>query len=315
MDKDQQHLYIKLKFAVSYLTTGWRRQVLTILFIFVTLFIIAQIIIANWDLFTSDDWQLQPLWIAPALVLFLIDLFISLWAWHLLVRRFTNFNNFRADVRIVLRANLARRIPGSVWYVANRAVLYQDEGVSKTDISLLSGLELALFLISGLLTTLLTLPFWKFPNRSLENLQSYWWFIFFLPIGFILIHPRVLDILWSKFSKMSPPGKITLQDTFTWLLVFIIIWAFGGGVLFSVINIFYQIPFSQLIFIIGIWSLANTISLAGFVTFSFLGLREVSLVFLLTLLVPSPIALITAIIIRLIWLSGELITSLISFRL
>jgi uncharacterized membrane protein YbhN (UPF0104 family) len=50
-------------------------------------------------------------------------------------------------------------------------------------------------------------------------------------------------------------------------------------------------------------------------TISGIGLREISLVLLLTPITPAPVALVIAILIRLIWFSGEMASALASFRL
>lgn len=85
--------------------------------------------------------------------------------------------------------------------------------------------------------------------------------------------------------------------------------------LFSVINLFYPLSVTSLIIVIGIWALAGSVSLVGALTISGIGLREVSLILLLTQLVPAPVNLVTAIAIRLLWLTGELLSSLISLKL
>jgi hypothetical protein len=308
-------LYQRLKSYAAYLTTGWRRTALTALLVLFTFAVIAQIFISNRDLLASHEWELRPEWLAYSLIFFLLDLLLSLWVWHLLVSRLANYSNLRQSSRIVLRSNLARRVPGAVWYIANRAVLYQEVGVSKTAVSLLSALELAFFIISGILTTLLTLPFWILPGDILSEISAAWWLLLLLPAGAFLVHPRILGKIWQKLSKQGMAQRLNWWDTSIWLGLYILIWVLGGFVLFCVLNLFQPITINHLIMIIGVWTLANTISLAGLITFSVFGLREVSLIVLLSPIVPTPVALIIAVTIRLIWLTGELLASLLSFKL
>ncbi len=302
-----------------YLTSGWRRPALTTLFVLLSLAVIARVIWGNWDLLSGYNWQLRPVYLLYALIFFGLDFFLALWAWHLLVARLANYHNLRQSIKIYLYANLARRIPGSVWYIASRALLYQAEGVSKTSTSLLSGLELAFFILSGVAATLLTLPFWQPALRSQSQIslleQEPLLGVLLIPLALLLVHPRVLGWLWRKVSPEQDILALSWRDTILWLGVYILTWVLGGGVLFSIINLFYPLPLNHFIMIVGIWSLAGVVSLAGFITISIFGLREISLALLLTLVMPGPVALVIAVTIRLIWLSGELITSLLSLRL
>lgn len=299
----------------GWLTSGWRRQALTGFFILFSLFVIFRLLSSNWELLANYPWQIRPDWLLYALVAFLVDFFLVIWIWHLLVARLARYHNLYRTVKIYLHANLSRRIPGMVWYIASRAVLYQDVGVSKTQISLLSGLELAFFMISGFVTTLLTLPFWSGIDEILSPTSQFWLFFVMAPVSVALVHPRVLQKVWQFTSRSTPAQALRWRDTAVWLGLYILTWLVGGLVLFSVINFFQPAPVSELMMIIGIWALSGTISLAGFFTISFVGLREVTLTVLLTPIIPMPVTLIIAITIRLMWLAGELITSIISLKL
>ncbi len=298
-----------------YLITGWRRQLLSVFFILFTVFLIVRVIYGNWELLANYAWEIRPEWLLYGIIAFFVDFFLVIWIWHLLVARLANYNNLHRTVKIYLQANLSRRIPGMVWYIASRALLYQGAGVSKTQISLLSGLELAFFMISGFVTTLLTLPFWSGLDEVLTPSTQFWASLFMVFLGVLLVHPRILQKLWQKTSRSLPEQELRWGDTAVWLTLYILTWIVGGLVLFSVINFFQPLPTVHLITVIGMWSLSGTISLAGFFTISFVGLREVTLIVLLTQLLPMPVTLIVAITVRLMWLTGELLASLFSFKL
>lgn len=305
----------ELKKLVRYLTTGWRRQLLVAIFVLLTVVVIFNLIWFNRDLFRSYMTQIRPIWLLYAVIFFLIDFSLALWAWHLLVKKLANFDNLRLNIKICLQSNLARRIPGTVWYIASRAVLYQEVGVAKSTTSLLSGLELAFFMVSGVVMTLLTLPFWVWSSIDLNQTSQIGFVFLLLPLGILLVHPQVLQKIWQKLLRQPLSQSLQWSDTIRWLGVYLLTWLTGGLVLFSIVNMLHPLSLTYVPMMLGIWSLSNTISLIGFVTFSFFGLREISLAFLLTQLLPAPITLLIAIIVRLIWLSGELITSLLSFRL
>lgn len=304
-----------LNHIADQLSSGRRSKVLSGALLLLSIAVIAQILISKWSLLTSYRWQIQPVWLLFATLFFIIDLLLASWAWHLLVARLGNYNNLRHNVKICWYANLARRVPSPVWYIASRAFLYEKVGVSKVTTSLLSTIELAFFLISGLVTTLLTLPFWVISDE-LANAISRSWFLFIIfPFSMLLVHPRVLEKVLQKLSRQVPAQRLRWQDTAIWLVLYVFIWIVGALVLFSVINLFHPLSLTRLVIVIGIWALAGSVSLVGALTISGIGLREVSLILLLTQLVPAPVNLVTAIAIRLLWLTGELLSSLISLKL
>ncbi len=297
------------------LFSGWRGKLLSAIFLLISIIVIARIIWQNWDTLTTFQWQLRPIWLLSIIFFFSIDLIVATWAWHLLVVRLANYNNFRRSAKICWSANLARRIPTPVWYIAGRAVLYEQVGVSKITISLLSTLELLLFFLSSLATTMLTLPFWAIPGNVLGESQQIWLLSLFLPLSLLLVHPRILETIWRRLRSEISLQPLQWRDTITWMSNYVITRILGAFILFSVINLLYPVPFSKIIVVIGIWSLAGAISLAGALTISVVGLREISLTLLLTILVPMPVALIVAILIRLVWLGGETLSALISIKL
>jgi hypothetical protein len=301
--------------AAQYLFTGRRQRVVTAVFLLLTAVVISSLIAGNWELLRDYEWQIRPSWLLYALMFILVDMFLGAVVWHSLCVRFIKHPHFLTNIKIWWYANLARRIPGTVWFIASRAILYETVGVAKLPVSLLSGLEMVLIFVSGIVTTLLTLPFWILPEEVTQNIDLIW----FLPITVILcviiVHPRVLEKIWRIFSRQGPTERLYWRDTTTWLLLYIIVWIVGGLALFCLINFFQPLPSTTVIAAIGMWALASTISLAGTLTITGLGLREVTLTLLLTQIVPLPVALVIVIVSRVMWLLGELITAAISLKL
>ena len=296
-------------------TTGWTGKFVGIFLFLLSLGIITSIIVYNWEIIQAYQWQIRPVWLLGVLVFFLLDLLVATWVWHLLVARLANYSNFRRSAKICWRANLARRIPTPVWYIAGRAVMYEQEGVSKTTTSLLSGLELIFFFISGLITTLLILPFWIIPDEMRLQTNQFGLLILLLSATIFFVHPKLLEKLWAHLRPDTPLQELMWRDTIVWLAYYVTTWILGAFVLFSVMNLLQPVSLSHIIPIIGIWSLAGTLSLAGALTISIIGIRELSLTLLLATIVPAPIALIIAILIRIVWMLGEMLSVLLSLRL
>lgn len=293
----------------------WAKRAISFFFLLLTAVVIAGILHNNREMITNFEWQLRPIWLLYITLFFAIDLMVATWVWHLLVSKLANYHNFRQSAKICWWSNLARRIPTPIWYITGRAVLYEKVGVSKTTTTLLSTLELIFFFLSGIVTTLLTLPFWAIPPQATSTIPPTIIFLLLLPLSIFFVHPRLLQKIWHWLQPNIPLTPLSWQDTITWFTYYILAWFFGALVLFSVINLIMPLAITNLITIIGIWSLAGTISLAGSLTISLIGVREISLTLLLTTLVPAPIALLAALLIRLVWLIGETIGALISYKL
>lgn len=301
--------------AIGYMTTGWRRIALTVFMVLFSLAIIARIVIGNWDVLINQEWTFAPIWLAYGLLFFLIDLAVSLFGWHLLVTQLTGFSSLRLNTKFCLQSNLARRLPGTVWYVASRAALYQDAGVSKRKVSMVSALELVLFIVSGLLVTVVTLPWWIRDLGTIGRSNQFWWLLLVVPAILVLMHPGVLQRIWRRIGQSDPTIDVKWVNVAIWIGVYIATWVFGGLLLYCIIRVFHELPLNSIIVLTGIWSLAGAISLIGFIFFTNVGLRELSLVLLLSLVIPFPTAVVVALVTRLLWLVGELLASLFSFAL
>lgn len=301
--------------ASEYLFSGWRGRTLTLAFLLLSLAVVVMVIITNWKTITTYEWQIRPVWIGYGLIFLAIDLFLGALAWHLLVIRFTDHKSLRYNVKFWSYANLARRIPGTIWYISSRAVLYERRGIRKTTTIVLSGLEMALILVSGIVMFIIILPFWALPDHIMDGLMDLWFLFILLPPCLLLVHPRVLDRLWRKISPQTNIPELRWSDTIGWLFLYLVIWGVGSLTLFSAVNLVYPLPIQQLSSIIGMWALASTISLAGALTFTSFGVREISLTLLLAQLIPAPIALIVAITVRIFWLAGEWVGGVLSLLL
>ena len=90
-------------------------------------------------------------------------------------------------------------------------------------------------------------------------------------------------------------------------------WIFGGLMLFELMTSLSLAKPSEMPFIIGAWTIAGTAGLLTFFLPSAFGATELALAFLLSQLLPFPVAGVIAIIMRLLTLFFELIISMISY--
>lgn len=306
----------------DFVVRGWRYlrrdqryvKLLTAVMAVITVLVIGQISYANWDTLLSLDWQFAPVWLLPTAVVIGLKLLLGGFGWHLLVYKTTGLNAPRYNLKVWWAANMARRIPGGIWYIASRAAMYDDYAVNKRTISAASVLELVVILTSGAITVIITSPFWVITREKI--LQSYdWALLLLIPLGFILIHPKFLAWIWRKLNNDTPMPALRWREMMALLAYYGLIWLLAGPMVYGIINLVYPLTAVYIPSLIGMWAVANIIATVSAFTIGGLGVRELSLAVLLSFIMPSPVAIVISLLIRIFWLLGEMITGLISFLL
>jgi hypothetical protein len=244
----------------------------------------------NWTALAAFQWKINYLQMALSFIIYTFDLTLAVLGWSLIVSKLAGFSNFRKNLKIYCYSNIASRLPGTVWYIVGRAYLYEQQGIAKSVISIGSLLEMVLIILSGILTYFLFLPFLS-PVSALRNPLP---LIAVLLLGLLLTHPVTLRAILKRFARTKAPYGLRYQDTLVWLGIYVIVWTVGGLVLYSAINVFYPLPLTQLPGVIGAWTLSGVAASLVFLIPSGLGIRELTLSFLLSYYIPAPLAIVVA---------------------
>jgi hypothetical protein len=244
----------------------------------------------NWTALASFQWKINYLQVALSFIFYTFDLTLAVVGWSLIVNKLAGFLNFRKNLKIYCYSNIASRLPGTVWFIIGRAYLYEQQGIAKSVISIGSLLEMVLIILSGILTYFLFLPFLS-PISALRNSLP---LIALIPLGLLLTHPAILRAILKRFTRAKAPYDLHYQDTLAWLGIYIVVWIVGGVVLYSAVNAFYPLSLAQLPGIIGAWTLSGVAASLVFFSPSGLGIRELTLSFLLSYYIPAPLAIVVA---------------------
>ncbi len=264
----------------------------------------------NWSTLAGLKPHVNYLQLALTFVFYTADLTIAVVGWSLIVHRLTGFSDVRKNLKIYCYSNIARRLPGMVWYIIGRAYLYEQQGIAKTVTSVSSVLEMVVIIISGVITYLLALPLVAtgvFSNPLV--------LLAVLVIGLSLTHPRVIERVLARLTKDRPSGTLRYRDTLTWLGIYVVVWLVGGLVLYSGVNVFYPLPPAQLPEVVGAWSLSGVAASLVFLSPSGLGIRELTLSFLLSQYIPAPVAIMVAVGMRLALTAYEVFWAIVTLRL
>lgn len=247
------------------------------------------------------QWRLDPLLIGGAFLAYFCGLTLATMIWANLMQQLGSTLPYATHISYFCLSHLAKRLPGTLWYIAGRTYLYSQVGESLRLVAFGSSLELLLTFVSGCLTTIL------FAGYALaEKTPLGWWgWLALAGGGFLLLHPKLLHYLLRRFKIVDAP-HLQYGRLLWWVLLYSLIWIIGGLVLYCICNLVTTVTIAHLPYFIGSWSLVGTLSFFVFFLPSNLGFTEVGLSLLLATVLPSSLAVIVAVINRIFLLFCEI---------
>jgi hypothetical protein len=253
------------------------------------------------DTLLNYHWQFHIDALVISFFLYLVDLILVVWVWAMIMRSLGSRAGFWQHFRNIALTNVAKRLPGTIWYVLWRGEQYQPEGTPPKITVLASGMEISVSIIGGVLTcTLFAAPILiKFPTGITALAVM-------LILCLLFLHPKTIKIVLKLLSAEN--HNFHYWSILGWIGIYIVIWSVGGLILFSITNIIYPIiRIDYISYIIGSWSLVGILSFVVYFLPSNLGFNEIGISLLLSSIIPSSIAVIIAILSRALVLFYEIV--------
>lgn len=228
-----------------------------------------------------------------ALGWYMADLAIYVIAWASILSKLEGQIGFLDHVRIFCLSNAVKRLPGTLWYIGGRVVLYRKAGVAARSVLVASGVEAVLIWLSGMLVAI---PIFI---TSRLNLLGLWAGVgVALLILLTALNPRTLRWIVAHTTREKAFTPVGLRDVCLWLTLYVIGWLAGGLLLFSVIGMFQPLSLGRLPAVVGIWALSGVLSMLTMALPSSLGVMEITLTTLLSTIVPRGLAVLVALSVR-----------------
>ena len=201
-----------------------------------------------------------------ALIVYTADLILAVFGWIMIIGPLSGYWRPLDHTRIYLLTAVTRRLPGTFWYILGRVVMYERLGVSRGVTALAGGLEFAATIMAGLVVALAA-----WPLILAGSAFSPLWLLSPLIVGALLLTPPAIRAILRRLAPAHAAG-VRYRHLLGWVLIYMLVWAVGGVLLFVLTNAVYPLPLSALPGIIGIWALAGvaTYSLFSF-AFALLG--------------------------------------------
>lgn len=208
--------------------------------------------------------------------------------------------SYTTAARIWFASQLARYAPGNVWHMLGRAYLSREAGAGAQAVGMSMVLELLQTITAALLVAALSLVFW--PTRELLSL----WTLMLVPLLLCYCWPPLLQrpLAWvaGRFRQSGDAIPLRRRDLFALLPGYCATWLVYGCGFFLLTIAIYPLPLAALPQLSGIFAIAWVVGFMSFITPSGLGVREGVLSYLLSALMPTPTALLLALLAR-VWLT------------
>jgi len=244
--------------------------------------------------------------------IFLAGLAIAAWIWGDIMRALGSGVPMRRHIHIYATTYLARLLPGTVWYVVGRGMLYQEEGESARLASVASGAEMLLTMMAGALVaatsglflltqgarTLLTGESAAVNEGTL--LSALIAVTAFALLCGAVLHPAFQQWLLRRLRLADTP-PLEARAAVKWLLLFAINWLVGAAILYMNARLLLGSDASLSIpYIVFVWSLVGTLSTFVFFLPTNFGLSEIGISLLLSAIMPSSVAVLAAVVTRIV---------------
>ena len=205
---------------------------------------------------------------------------------------------FWDHLKIYAYTNMLRRIPaGTVWMVAGRVYAYKGQSVPARTSALGSFLELMVVVLTGLPLAALAAVGLALISPTIGIALA----VVAAALALILLHPALLSRLFRLVRQEDLPVQLRYHDTLKWAVIYSLVWLLSGIGLFLIVRLFGDVSLEMLPVTVGVWVLSSLAAYLMMLSPSGLGVKEMSLTLLLSLLLPEPLPLLVALAIRLIW--------------
>jgi glycosyltransferase 2 family protein len=274
-----------------------RSRLIRLGFLVVVLALLAAALVDQGDALWHEVQRLSAPVVLLAFALNLCGLFGSLMVWRELLADLGSRLSVPEAWRIMFIGQLAKYIPGSIWPVLAQAELGADRGIPRSRSALSVLLSYAVMTTSGLVVAAVTLPF-----ATAATVAQYFWVVFLVPIGIVLLSPPVLNRLLRLVLRVTRRPALErgvsfrgLARTMAWAVFG---WLFNGLEVYVLMRQLAGDRQGTLLVSIGAYSLSWAVGFLAVFAPAGTGVREAVMVAVLHVRTTTAIALVIALVTR-----------------
>lgn len=208
-------------------------------------------------------------------------------------------------------AQTGKYLPGGIWTYVGRVYLFNQQGLKKGMALSITMLELLLLTVSGFISFLASLPFWRHPPDFTADLLlsglGFSIFIFFLAFVYEKKRPS------SAFKTLQSSVKANLKAISFIFLLYLCFWALVGLGFYLMADAMLSIPVKMLLVLWGLYPLVWIFGKAVFFVPAGIGVREGALVYFLNYYMLPDQSVWVSVISRFWWVLAELFCLVVVF--
>jgi len=266
---------------------------------------LGRIVWENWNQVQRENFAFHiPLLLLSTLI-FVLSYLIQVWAWYLITLRLEIAIPFRDTVAGWFYSQLGKYLPGKVWLFLGRFYLYDSKGKSRKAITVALYLEAVTLIMAAGLVFLLSLLFLKEVKPFTLGIPLSGMILLFL-LSLFFLHPKVLEKIFNTVLvrlKREPFYIPISYPQILWILtVCVLSWVIGGVGFYVFVDSVWNISFEHILFLTGALAISSILGLLALFAPSGLGVREGVLVYLLSSIMPTSVAVILSVLTRL-WMT------------
>jgi len=272
------------------------------------------------------DWatlHFRPAWLAGSAVLYVLAQ--GVWGLFsvILLRDQGGTVSWATGLRAYFVSQFGKYLPGKVWVIVLRVGMLGNIGLTKTAVSITAMYEAMTAMAAGALVGVLLLPLLAAEQASIQG-TSLWWVAPFAlsPVGLVGLNRFVNRInRWRKGADAAQLPRVKLHMVLVGLAIAAVGWALLGLSLWMCVAGLHDgewaLTGDRYLRLTAVNSLAYIVGFLAVMMPAGGGVREIAMQSLLTLELAltmpveaaGPLAAVAAIVLRLIWTAGELLTA------
>jgi uncharacterized membrane protein YbhN (UPF0104 family) len=259
----------------------------------------------NWAQVKEASFTFEPCPLLLATLGYGTAFFIQVWAWYVITVRLGIALPGFETVESWFYSQLGKYLPGKVWVLLSRYYLYGSKGKSKRSIWIGLYVETATMAVAAWLLFLVGLFLFQ-EVRSFYSVGKWiGWMLPFL-LAFLSLHPRVLERIFNWILTFLKKETVSLSMCYVdilWILfISVLSWVVAGVGFYFFVKSLHPVSLSHVLFLAGSLSFASLLGLMAVFAPMGLGVREGILVYFLSYLMPSSVAVVISILTRL-WMT------------
>jgi len=242
-------------------------------------------------------------------LVYLVALLHAVLNWAVIMHAFESSISFWMHAKIYLVSMVSRRLPGTIWYVGGRMILYKKLGVPSVKTASASGIEFIISFVADALLAAIFIPLGL-------NLSEIWLIPLALVVvlGLFVLRPNSVEKIMIKLNyPLAQP--VSMSQVISWLLLRMALVLAGGVMIFFTIRIFTPLGMDSLLFVLGARALSGAAGMLTFLLPSSMGASDLTLLAMLSTIIPTSLATVIALLVRIYTTLFELLFGLVFFIL